>query len=187
MPNLQVRPASRRPSHHVSSPCTNYLFAGDAAFHRRRMDAHGGIVMPDEFFRLALTASDAAVSRTDVWTTVTWSAAEFAELLEKVWRWGEEHGRKQVADSRTERHSWLDDGSAFRRFTAHLLDFLRRLILPRVRSTSRLAARCVELVAELQSARLPVGAVLPATLLVTPGEFANGVIRHPTGVRQTGL
>lgn len=130
---------------------------------------HGGMVSPDGIFRLAIAASGLPTAPTDGRATVTWTVGDLTKLLDNVWRWWEEHGRKQAADAHAGARGWLDDGSSFRRYVARLLDVLRLLVLPRLGRRS--AARALTLIAELQATGLPVGAVLPAILLNSPKEL----------------
>ena len=141
-----------------------------ADVHWRLGEIHWGMVNQENYFNLICFATEqrhgASESSPHRWY-IQWTKGEVRRLFETIRTWWENHGRKMAENLRQER-SRRSNGPAVRRFMNGLWDVMRMAIIPRMVRRGPSVTAVMELIAEIESAGLPVGAVLPATLLLRP-------------------
>ncbi|WP_439628893.1 SIR2 family NAD-dependent protein deacylase [Gemmata sp.] len=137
----------------------------------------GGFVQPDSYFRLIRYATAPRTTPHDTRREyIEWTAEDHESLFKKLRAWWNDHGREAVT-SRRERRLFEDwDRDALALFMRGLWDVVRDVLLPHVRRRSRLASEILSFVEEVRDCGLPVGSVLPATLLVRPLSELNVVV-----------
>jgi hypothetical protein len=150
---------------------------------RQLGDIHGGMVRPESYFDLILFATEpqdhAGESSHHRWY-VPWTSADIRQLLETVRAWWENHGRRIAGDVRQVSWRRAQDRPTVRNFMNRLWDVVRFVIIPRMARRASAVTAVMDLIAHASSAGLPVGAVLPATLILRPGRLGEVV----TGLRQ---
>jgi len=144
-------------------------------------EIHGGMVPPESYFDLILDATDdqdrESRSPPHRWY-VQWTSADVRRLLETIRAWWENHGRRIAEEVRQVSWRRARDSAAVRSFMNRLWEVVRIVIIPRIGRGGSGPTALMELVAEMRSAGLAVGAVLPATLILRPntlGEVVSGL------------
>lgn len=141
---------------------------------------HGGIVRPDRYCDMILMATDIPHQwdrpHPDRWY-VSWTRSDIRHMVDVVRAWWDTHGCGMAED--IQRVSWrrAHDGPAVRTFMNRLWDVMRLVIIPRIGRTGRVVTAVLELIAQIQSAGMPVGAVLPATMMLRPNSVRGIVSR----------
>jgi hypothetical protein len=135
---------------------------------RQLGEVHGGIVRPDDFFKLALFASKPLRFKGEPNREfIAWTASDLDAIVAKISDWWNTYGKKQATAKDAPRHPWIDDTHALRAYFNGLWDVLRELVIPRIRKGPA-TKRVAELIEDIRQTGLPVGAILPALLMVDP-------------------
>jgi hypothetical protein len=140
-------------------------------------EIHGGVMGPEGFFELVVFATKTQHrtrgSSTSRWY-VQWTSEDVQRLFEAIQTWWGNHGRSQVSLRRD------FDGPGVRKLMNWLWDVMRIVIIPRMSRRGSAVTAMMGLIAEMRSSGLPVGAVLPATLILRPRTLTEVV----SGLRQ---
>jgi hypothetical protein len=152
-------------------------------------EVHGGQVRPESCFDLILDATEMKhrTNQSPHRWYVPWTRADIQSLFLILRTWWQNHGRSKAEELRQVTWRGIHDGGTFRTYMNRFWDVLRMVIIPRMTRRAPAINAVVDLIADVSSAGLPVGAVLPATLLLQPNtvnqvvsrlrqEFANPAI-----------
>lgn len=130
---------------------------------------HGGLVQPEQFFELVKSATKKVrFSGEPSRVFIRWTRREIKLLFDKIKTWWQSHGKKQAKEKQKPHFRLFDDEPAFRAFMNALWDVMREVIIPAVPRGSSTAKSILEFVDEVRQAEVPVGAVLPALLILDP-------------------
>ncbi len=130
-------------------------------------DVYGGVVRPANIFSLVLYASKRTrFGRLQKRQFISWTAADIEQLIAKIIEWWNSYGKKRVAELQKPHFSLFDDASVLREFFNGIWDVIREVIIPKLQINSDTARTVLAFVDEIHNAGLPVGAVLPAVLIV---------------------
>jgi hypothetical protein len=141
-------------------------------------EVHGGIIWPDWLLDLMLYATKPLDNRLrNRHHYVLWTVAEVRRLFGLIQAWWERYGQQKAEEVRTTSWRRAFDGSAFRQFVNTLWDVVRIVIIPHMGRHQATKAKVTALIEAMRSAGVPVGAVLPATLLLEP-ESLDRVASH---------
>ncbi len=133
-------------------------------------EVHGGVGWAEWPFDLTLFATEPLDSESSPVNRqyVTWRLADVQQLFGTIQGWWENWGRKRAQEIRGVGWRRAFDGATFHGFVNRLWDVMRMVIIPRMRHDSSLVTSVTGLIEEMRAAGVPVGSVLPATLMVQP-------------------
>lgn len=111
-----------------------------------------------------------------------WTNAEACKLFEMTRFWWDNNGKQQLKEIREK--SWVDafHSTGFRAFVSRVWDALRLVIIPMLGRRKSVIAAVRTLVEDMQQSGLPIGAVLPATLIWD--QSSTEIARVATVIRQ---
>jgi len=146
----------------------------------------GGMVNPDELLLLIVATAPRRIRTRAGGVRFRWTAAELVAIFNKLRDWWRTFGSDAVAKP-ARGGMELFDAPVLDSFISGLLDVLRILLLPSARKSGRFGRDLVQFVEELRQAKVLVGSVLPATLLVrdvADGAAVTSVLRHDLASRE---
>jgi hypothetical protein len=146
-------------------------------------EVRGGVVGPEWLLDLILFATElpaGGAAPPAHRRFITWREADVSRLFSSIRSWWDGQGREAAAAVREPGWPQALNGPAFRHYMSRVWDVMRAVLIPRMRRRSRLAAAAMQLINEVRDAGVPVGAVLPATLILRPGTAGEVV----AGLRQ---
>jgi hypothetical protein len=130
-------------------------------------DAHWGVVDPGSYFEIILHANRQKY--------ISWTTNDADNLFASIRRWWDTRGSVLATQMRGSRFRRAFDEGALLRFVDLLWEAMRCVVIPHLPRRQERTAGVNSLVDEMQTAGLPVGSVLPATLLMDPG-LSTGVV-----------
>jgi len=134
-------------------------------------ELHGGMVFPEGYFRLVrytIKPPEGGTEDSPHRRYVHWSSGDIGKLLDIIKTWWASHGQSTAEAITQAGWRMVFDGDSAHRFFNELLDVLRIVIIPRMSRRKSSVSALATLIADMRSAGLPIGSVLPATLILRP-------------------